>query len=204
MQVNLKTLGLAVFCIAVIGYKCSTSVGDITLGPGVMAPEPPLQTAPHDRHPFPHRGYVLEPLADFQMKAKVLSRKDYRLSHDSDLIPTDLMLGWGNMSDEAITKSFKFSQGNRRGYLSWQSSLPISKGEVELSYGNMHIIPSTEHIADSLARVRNGDIVEISGKLVRATRTSDGWSVTSSLSRKDRGDGACELIWVESLSIPSA
>jgi hypothetical protein len=37
--------------------------------------------------------------------------------------------------------------------------------------------------------------------LVKVEQPSSGWRWVSSLSREDTGAGACELIWVESLSV---
>ena len=45
-----------------------------------------------------------------------------------------------------------------------------------------------------------GSIIAIKGKLVRADHTS-GWKWISSLSRKDTGKGACEIVWVEKFKI---
>ena len=48
--------------------------------------------------------------------------------------------------------------------------------------------------------VRRGDIVELSGNLVRVD-ANDGWHWISSLSRTDTGNHSCELIWIEELEI---
>ena len=46
--------------------------------------------------------------------------------------------------------------------------------------------------------VRVGEIVELRGRLVEASR-ADGWHWRSSLSRDDSGAGACELMLVEAI-----
>jgi hypothetical protein len=48
--------------------------------------------------------------------------------------------------------------------------------------------------------VRVGQVVKIIGKLVEV-QASDGWRWRSSLTRKDTGNGACELIYVEAISV---
>ncbi len=52
-----------------------------------------------------------------------------------------------------------------------------------------------------MAKIREGDIVEISGSLVNVKSISDGWYWNSSQTREDTGSGACELIFVKSLNI---
>ena len=41
----------------------------------------------------------LTPRADYDITARILSRADYRFDALADLIPEDLALGWGPMSD---------------------------------------------------------------------------------------------------------
>ncbi|MDJ0740038.1 MAG: hypothetical protein QNJ91_09990, partial [Gammaproteobacteria bacterium] len=47
-------------------------------GPGVVAPQAPLQGAVDGLEPFRHRGYGVIPLARFEARARVLGREDYR------------------------------------------------------------------------------------------------------------------------------
>jgi hypothetical protein len=48
--------------------------------------------------------------------------------------------------------------------------------------------------------VRVGAIVHFDGELVEAA-ARDGWTMRSSLTREDTGNGACELVWVEHLDL---
>ena len=63
----------------------------------------------------------------------------------------------------------------------------------------MHLIPADDTVARDLARVREGQIVDLRGRLVEARRV-DGWRWRSSLTREDSGAGACELVFVDSIS----
>lgn len=64
----------------------------------------------------------------------------------------------------------------------------------------MHLIPADAGVRAMLDRVRPGEVVRIEGFLVDASRP-DGWHWNSSLTREDTGNGACELVYVESLTI---
>ena len=64
----------------------------------------------------------------------------------------------------------------------------------------MHMIPSSNQIARALKRVRRGQVVQLSGYLVKI-EAPDGWQWRSSLSRKDTGNGSCEVIYVKDFRI---
>ncbi|HXE65594.1 MAG TPA: hypothetical protein VN630_01020 [Rhodanobacteraceae bacterium] len=167
---------------------------------GVLAPNDPVQTgfdAPQPAIPFKHA--TLHPLAHFSLAARVLSRDDYRFDAESDLSPTDLAFGWGRMSDSAVLRSIDISQSGRFYY--WQTkAFPIPRREIETHSANMHMIPADASVAYQLKRVRVGDVVSLEGMLVEADK-ANGWRWRSSLTREDTGDGACELVYVQSLAI---
>jgi hypothetical protein len=170
----------------------------VDYGPGVVAAEAPEQTAVDGAPPFDQQGYKLTPLARFDVRARVLSREDYHLGREADLSTTDFMLGWGRMSDEAVLADIEINQANRFGF--WRvREFPIPQREIETSAANMHLIAADSGIARQIAEVRRGQVVHLRGYLVRAD-AADGWHWVSSLSRDDKGAGACELFWVEQLS----
>ena len=78
--------------------------------------------------------------------------------------------------------------------------MPIPKLEIISSSSNMHIIPANERVRSMLKEVRKHDVVRLKGYLVHCVG-KDGWKWTSSLSRNDSGNGACELIYTESVEI---
>ena len=176
--------------------------GQVQLGPGVMALDTPQQRTISS--PVHHRvnAYDITELADFDIKAKVLAKKDYHSDRGADVSPTDLALGWGNMSDESILESIKISQSGRFYY--WRvDAFPIPRREIETHSANMHLIPANDSVKKAIAQVRKGDLVKISGSLVKVTSNTDDWTWNSSLTRDDTGNGACELVWVKSLNIVS-
>lgn len=64
----------------------------------------------------------------------------------------------------------------------------------------MHLIPTSSDIEKKLKGVRVGQVIHIKGQLVEA-RSTDGSYWRSSLTRHDSGNGACELIRVESVNV---
>ncbi len=166
---------------------------------GQQPSQHPIQQQSSNQHGFTHNGYYITPLEEFAVEARVLATKDYMFGREADLSPVDLALGWGKMSDEAILKDIKISQSNR--FYHWRvDQFPIPRKEIETQSANMHMIPATTQIEKTLKSVRPGQVVKFTGYLIEA-KSKDGWRWKSSLTREDTGAGACELVYVKSLSV---
>ena len=187
---------LGLLCLAGALHHCAQRPRE--QAPGILADEPPRQTGPADRTPVAHGEFELEPLADFSLEARVLSRHDYTFDTESALAPTDLALGWGRMSDSAILDRLAIAQSGRFYSYRWSDQPPLPPAEIVRSSANMHLIPADGAAARAIARVRVGEIVRLRGHLVEAHR-ADGWRWRSSLTREDSGAGACELVLVDAL-----
>ncbi|HEY0340351.1 MAG TPA: hypothetical protein VGC34_06070, partial [Steroidobacteraceae bacterium] len=134
--------------------------------------------------------------ARYDITARILSREDYAFDAMSDLVPEDLALGWGPMSDEQVLSALKITQSAR--FYSWRpvKELSISRQDVIEHSANTHVIPADSSIRSQLARLRVGQVVHLTGLLVDAKR-NDGAFVRTSLTRTDTGAGACEVMLVE-------
>jgi hypothetical protein len=170
--------------------------------PGVLIPSDPQQTATRDS-PITYGDFQLKPLAHFAIDARVLHRKIYRWDRQASLVPVDLALGWGPMSDQSVLDRVSITQSMRFYWFEYKLPPPISKEEIISHSTNLHAIPATAAIAAQCKSVRVGSLVHLSGDLVEATGSEIGtWR--SSLSRTDTGNGACELMWVTEFSSLSA
>ncbi|CAM0999734.1 Secreted protein [Rhodanobacter sp. Root179] len=171
----------------------------VETGPGVLASEAPQQVDLDQGALLQRDGVSLQTRAHFDITARVLSRKDYSGSRDGDLVPLDLALGWGRMSDSTVLAGIDISQSGRFYY--WHvKDFPIPRREIETSSANMHMIPADEDVKRQLELIRPGQVVHIEGFLVDASR-ADGWHWNTSMTRDDTGGGACELIYVESVTV---
>jgi hypothetical protein len=191
------------FCVllaiiaAIFGWKYLHR--PIEYPPGVLIASEPEQTATSDK-PITRGAFNLKPLAHFALDARVLHRKVYRYDRQATLVPVDLALGWGPMSDQRVLDRLTITQSMRFYWFEYKNPPPISKDEIISHSTNLHVIPSTPAIAAQCKSLRTGTLVHLSGDLVEATAPSLGtWR--SSLSRTDTGNGACELMWVKELSI---
>jgi hypothetical protein len=171
----------------------------ITFPPGVTAPDQPTQTDLTNSKKWTVGDFTIQALAEYHIKARVLSRNNYSLGDESELSPFDLALGWGPMSDQSVMDKIDVSQSNR--WYHWHSDhLPISVRDVSFNSANVHIIPKDETVEEKFSNVYRGSLVEMKGFLVKVTK-ADGWHWVSSLKRTDTGGGACELFWVEEMSV---
>lgn len=190
---------LSLLLVAALFWLILTREETVELGPGVKAPDAPLQTKPASTETLVLNGYRLEPLADFSIKAKVLGREDYSWDREADLAPVDLALGWGRMSDESVLAAVEIDQSDR--WYHWRvRGRRIPRREVVTHSANMHLIPYDEDVRAWFDDVRRGQIVSIQGQLVRA-EADDGWRWTSSLTRGDTGADSCELILVRQIRV---
>ncbi|MCB1714087.1 MAG: hypothetical protein KDK04_02150 [Candidatus Competibacteraceae bacterium] len=168
--------------------------------PGILVAESPQQTVLQQAQPWTHKDYLIKPLAQYQLQARVLGRETYRFDATADLSPLDLALGWGPLSDSAVLEQIEFSQSSR--WLSWRFEMPpVPPAEIARNVANVHVIPANPRIERLLDKVRPGQIAELSGYLVEVRRDGVGSPWASSLSRDDTGKGACEIMWVEHLRL---
>ena len=164
---------------------------------GILIPAEPLQDGRVKVRPWEKGEFLISPLASYTITARVLSRENYWLGEEAKLSPTDLALGWGPASDNRLLSKIKISQGGRFYY--WHTRDPdVDIGAIVSHSANVHIIPGNDSVAAALKRIGKGDLLTMKGYLIEATR-EDGFTWTSSLSRTDTGNGACEVFWVESL-----
>lgn len=167
----------------------------IKVSPGALVKENPVQTDVRGKVTYPQGKYTLEALANFEIKARVLSKELYHLDRGADLVPVDLALGWGVMSDSAVLEKLSITQGGRFYRYRWDNEPPIPPDDIVRHSANMHLIPTTPEIESQIKKVRPGQVVHITGQLVEARDGSGGYW-RSSLTREDSGNGACELIRV--------
>src|ERR1700730_277767 len=173
----------------------------ITYPPGVLIADEPSQIMlPKDTAAFSYGGFRLKPLAVFSIDARVLHRKKYRYDKEAALVPVDLALGWGPMSDQRGLNHLNITQSMRFYWYEYEKQPPIPVDQIVAHSTNVHIIPATKAVAARCNSLREGSLVHLSGDLVEASGPNiPAWS--SSLSRTDTGNGACELMWVKELSI---
>jgi hypothetical protein len=168
--------------------------------PGVLIAAEPRQQDLEPPPSFDDRGYRFIQRARYDITARVLRKEIYRVDGGAALAPVDVAVGWGPLSDSRIVEALEFSQMGRFFY--WKpkdlATFPLSP-QVLIAHGaQMHLIPSTKDLDRRIRKLRPGQIATIGGYLVDV-RGPGGFTWNTSLTREDTGDGACEIVWVETL-----
>lgn len=185
---------IIVLLLVGIGYFMHNKLEQKRLANIGPVEEQPLQEST-DAPAMQRLGFEIEPVARYEIRAKVLSIEHYRSGRWAELSPMDFALGWGPMSDNAVTEQLNISQSNRWYHYSWQDAPPIDPTLIVRHSANTHLVPADDNIQSSLSKVRKGEIVHLKGYLINV-KHPDGGFWRSSLSREDSGDQACELMWV--------
>ncbi len=185
---------LLLFLALLTSSSCSKRIPN-----GVLAPGEPIQSPLVEVAPIARRGFTLTPLAHFEVTARVLSAKHYHFDREARLAPVDLALGWGPMSNSGVLEDLSIHQ-DARAYFWTAREMPLERDLLESHSANMHLIGADPDVERRLKRVRKDQVVTLQGSLVRV-EASDGWKWTSSLTRTDTGEGACEVVLVDSLSV---
>lgn len=186
-----KSVALTLSLLVTVG--CASSVDR-------MLPDP--VQGPISESPVSGSGGRIVGIADFSSVVVILRRERYvRGNPDdplSDYSPMDIVAGWGQAGRAAVRRPVHLAQGRRR-YAFWYAGGPDVPKET-LAFGSMtanwHLIPADASVGDAMDDIGVGDVVRFEGRLVRV-RLRDGSWASSSLSRNDSGDGACEILLVE-------
>lgn len=174
-------------------------IGESTpIGAGVTSPAAPFQgeTA---MQPMLIDSFEIFPRKSFEAEARVLAAERYYFERKALLSTTDLVIGWGDLSDESIYQKINFEQSDRS--YQWQSqTAEIEDYEIRRSTANISIIPANDTIADQVANIKIGQVILLEGTLVDVERTMH-WKWKTSLSRQDKGASASEILYLEHLEI---
>jgi hypothetical protein len=88
------------------------------------------------------------------MKRPIVSTKG------AALVPVDLAVGWGPMSDQAVLDQLTISQSARFFFYEYKGQPPIPREEIVSHATNLHLIPSTAAIAAQCKSLRAGELIQ--------------------------------------------
>lgn len=178
----------------------------IAHAPGVLVPAEPRQALTTGYQLPDVAGWKLRVVADYELRGRVLGTKRYHTGASAELVPVDVAVGWGPMSDTAILDTLTLSMGNRFFFYEWDQQPPLEDNVILRNVANNHVIAANDHVRDAIASLRPGHLIYFRGYLVDATKPGEGNWITSRR-RDDRGNGACEIFYVETARVsemPSA
>jgi len=189
---------IALLVAAAVGYILWFNLAPAS---GPLAPDDPIQAAVGDHvEIFERAGATITPVATYDITAKILSIRNYEQQEYGDIMPFDLALGWGDMSNPDYTRRISIGQNNR--FYTWTimgDPVGLDRTYIEQHSANTHIIPATQEIHNTIRFLRRGNTIRMTGYLVNVVRDKRYWE--TSLTRKDTGAGACEIMWVTAIQV---
>lgn len=145
-----------------------------------------------------HQKVNIEKLASYKISAVVKGKRYYFFDPSSEVSPMDLVLAWGKLDSEEWDKHIRYSQSSRWYFYRYDCDSNIDGDYVRKNSANVHIIPKDSAVLKKLLQIHKEDYVTLKGYLVSVHFSENKW--TSSLSRNDTGNGACEIMYVEDIT----
>lgn len=149
--------------------------------------------------------YSVEPRYDYELTGVVVSRAFHNAKFglhrkwNDHLNVADLCVVWGDNAGTLDLDAFDFWNGQFTCNVStnsdraWKSFKPD-----ELS--NNHLLSDDDAIREKIQAVKIGDLIHLRGWLSRYAN-DQGFSRDTSTTRKDRGNGACETIFIRRFEV---
>jgi len=167
----------------------------------------PIQGPPPSKDPIiieiTNNQFTLTPVAEYRLSGMVVSRETYSDDWNAKVSPIDLAIVWGKLAAPEYDQYMNYDQSNRWYFYKWKAEKPFDDSYVISHSSNNHIIPGNKNIAMAVKAIKRKEKVTLEGVLVNLGGTVKGEQVTwnTSLSRKDTGNGSCELFYVTKVRI---
>jgi hypothetical protein len=171
----------------------------------------PLQTKEGIVEPFEvtrkNVTYTVKPLFSYELWGLVVSYHHSAsfidVSHRqwNDFLNTkDICVIWGTNLETGVYERMTFKN---RDFTCFYRYPDRETGELfsENCLSNNHLLPADPLVADTILKARKGDQVHFKGWLVSYGQKDAPYSRGSSTVRNDRGNGACEVVYVTEFEI---
>jgi hypothetical protein len=151
--------------------------------------------------------YTVTPLFSYELCGMVVSYHHASsfidVSHKqwNDYLNTkDICVIWGKNVETGVYKRMTF---RNRDFTCFYRYPDREAAELftENCLSNNHLLPADPFVADAVMKARKGDQVRFKGWLVSYGQKGTPYSRGSSTVRNDRGNGACEVVYVTEFEI---
>jgi hypothetical protein len=168
-------------------------------GAGISAEDiATLPTTSSPDHPWQSNHFKITPLKPFQLDARVLHTMRYSNDDMAQITPEDVALGWDRMADPAVLSHFTVTQSGRW-YNYTSRGSPIPDEESVRCSKNVHVVPANGAVRDTLFNLRVGEMVKITGYLIRVDK--QGWNLISNEDLTRSGAHSCLVFWADSIDV---
>jgi hypothetical protein len=151
--------------------------------------------------------YTVEPLFNYELWGMIVSYHHANsfvdISHEAwnDYINVkDICVLWGKNLETAVYSRMKFKN---RDFTCFYTYPDEETGRIfsENCLSNNHLLPADSLVAGAIMRARKGDQVRLKGWLVNYGIKDSPSKRLTSTTRRDRGNGACETVFVNEFEV---
>jgi hypothetical protein len=171
----------------------------------------PVQTKDDVPEPFDvvRKGvtYTVTPLFNYELWGLVVSYHNANsfvdISHEAwhDYINVkDVCVLWGKNVESGIYEKMKFRNRDFTCYYTYPDE-ETGRIFTEDCLSNNHLLPADPVVTGAVMRARKGDEIHLKGWLVSYGIKDSPYRRISSTTRRDRGNGACETVFVNEFEI---
>ena len=205
-----RLFGWLFWCSLLMAVLCWWRFDDFAadLEPDAALAAEPVQTAT-DMAPFDtEQGgvrYRVKPRFNYELRGLVVSRKHHdgefslhRLWNDN-LNVADLCVVWGRNATALDLNAFSFWSAEFTCYFRTRSNAAWA-AFAPAQLANNHLLADAEALREAVMQAQVGDQVHLKGVLAEY-RNDAGFHRGTSTVRTDRGNGACETVFVQSFSV---
>lgn len=162
-------------------------------------PETPVNIEPCCRGPY---CWKFEPLFAYDISGVVFGVSHKFSSRLSDVMAADVGMVWGENAAMEYYRKVRFRVMLNYSEVYWKDGMNFNLHE----FGNTHVLTCDRDAFKAVKAIKTGDQVRLRGWLVKAEIAEKPgekdpariMTLPSSVSRKDKGEGACEVLYVRS------
>lgn len=154
--------------------------------------------------------YTITPLYNYELYGLVVTYHhsaswfDYYHTEWKDFLNVkDVCVIWGDNIETEVYKSMKFKSGSFTCYTKFKSrtSQEVWSQFRNNNLSNNHLLVDSQEINETIMSAKKGDQIYIKGYLAEYSNEDGSFQRSSSISRADKGNGACETIYVTDFKI---
>ena len=211
---GLKTVARVLLPVAAVAFTASLLMRHRLPGPDLIL-EPllqaPVQASDDVPEPFDVTRkdivYTVTPLYSYELWGLVVSYHHSAsfvdISHRQwkDFLNTkDVCVLWGRNVETGVYTRMRF---RNRDFTCYYRYPDRETGELftENALSNNHLLPADPLVAAAVKKARTGDQVRLKGWLVSYGIKGSPYARRSSTVRNDRGNGACEVVYVTEFEV---
>lgn len=167
----------------------------------------PTQTPPFTVHAGEQR-YTIKPLFDYELDGMVVSMHHsdswldiYHHQDWGDYINIkDICVIWGRNVRSAVYQDMDFDNTTWTCWAYWPNG-EIRRRFRDNQLSNNHLLADRPSVQQAIMEARPGDQIRLRGMLAEYSNPANGFHRGTSVSREDRGNGACETVYVHDFQV---